>query len=334
MNISVLLCLSAAALAASAAGEFFYSCRSLAGVSKNTEGADYRALKIFQLLKSLDCRKCGFDSCYDFSEAVCERPELVNLCIHSSQTIIKNAVHIWGYEPVFDNGLSARLFCTAGVAQCAEKYRYYGAKTCAGVKLLWEGNRECIYGCVGLHDCVKVCPVSAIEIIDGFLPRIDEEKCIGCGRCAGACPFGVIKLMERGHKTYIRCRTFDNGALVHKICSSGCISCMVCVKSCPYYAIDVSMKVPRIDEDKCVNCGICAAKCPLGIIASKSVNERIVSIVKDRCNMCGICAQICPVAAISGEAGKPHEVVTEKCIGCGICINRCPKEAIILKMSE
>ncbi len=337
MNIAVLLYLAVAVAAMSSAGEFFYSRRSSAGlsaVSKNVGAADDRALKIFQLLKSIDCRKCGFESCYDFAAAACERPEIVNLCAHSSQTIIKNAEHIWGYAPVFDNNFSARLFCTAGVFNCAEKYRYYGTKSCAGVKLLWEGNRECIYGCVGLRDCVKVCPVNAIELVDDFLPRINEDKCIGCGRCAEVCPFDVIKIMDRAHKTYIRCRTKDSGALVHKICSSGCISCMVCAKTCPYYAVDLSAKVPRINGDKCVDCGICAAKCPLGIIASKSVNEQIVYIVEQKCNMCGICAQICPSAAIVGDSKTPYRVITEKCIGCGICIARCPKSAIILKISE
>lgn len=324
-------------MSAVAGVEFFYSARSSAGPAgrgKNGAPADDRVLKIFQLLKSTDCRKCGFASCYEFAQAACDAPELVNLCVHSSRAIIKNADRIWGYSPVFDNNLSARLFCAAGAANCSEKYRYYGTKSCAGVKLLWEGNRECIYGCVGLHDCVKVCPVGAIEIVDNFLPRISEEKCVGCGKCAQVCPFDVIKIMDRGHKTFIRCRTKDPGAMVHKICSSGCISCMVCVKACPYHAIELSAKVPRIDSAKCVNCGICAAKCPLGIIASKGVNEKIVSIIGEKCNMCGICAQICPSSAIVGDAKTPYKVVTEKCIGCGICIGRCPREAIIEKMSE
>jgi electron transport complex protein RnfB len=109
---------------------------------------------------------------------------------------------------------------------------------------------------------------------------------------------------------------------------------MVCFKACPYHAIDLSAKVPRIDSAKCVNCGICAAKCPLGIIASKGVNEKIVSIIAEKCNMCGICSQICPSSAIVGDDKTPYKVVTEKCIGCGICIGRCPREAIIEKMSE
>lgn len=331
-----MLYLAGFVLCCSAVAEYFYHRRSSAGPAAANGGApaDDRALKIFQLLKSTDCRKCGFSSCYEFALAACEAPELVNLCAHSSQTIIKNAAYIWGYSPVFDNNLSARLLCAAGGSSCAEKYRYYGTKSCAGVKLLWEGNRECIYGCVGLHDCVKVCPAGAIEVVDDFLPLINECKCVGCGKCALVCPFDVIKIMERDKRTFIRCRTKDPGSVVHRICSSGCISCMVCHKACPYHAIDLSAKVPRVATDKCVDCGICAAKCPLGIIASKGVNEKIVSIVEEKCNMCGICAQVCPLAAIAGDSATPYRVITEKCIGCGICVGRCPKEAIIEKMSE
>jgi len=48
--------------------------------------------------------------------------------------------------------------------------------------------------------CVVVCPQAAIrrlEIIPaGYEYRVDENLCIGCGFCAGACPCGVWNLVE------------------------------------------------------------------------------------------------------------------------------------------
>jgi len=46
--------------------------------------------------------------------------------------------------------------------------------------------------CTGCGDCVDVCPVNAIEIIDGK-SHIDPEKCIGCGFCQGVCSYDAIR---------------------------------------------------------------------------------------------------------------------------------------------
>ena len=46
--------------------------------------------------------------------------------------------------------------------------------------------------CTGCGDCEEVCPVDAIEIIDGK-SHIDPEKCIGCGFCQGVCSYDAIR---------------------------------------------------------------------------------------------------------------------------------------------
>lgn len=50
--------------------------------------------------------------------------------------------------------------------------------------------------CVSCGSCLKVCPVHAIEIIDGITAQVDFEKCIGCGKCAKECPASVIEIKE------------------------------------------------------------------------------------------------------------------------------------------
>jgi len=43
--------------------------------------------------------------------------------------------------------------------------------------------------------CARVCPADAIEVDDdGVVLSAAPERCIGCGSCALACPFGVPKL--------------------------------------------------------------------------------------------------------------------------------------------
>jgi len=50
--------------------------------------------------------------------------------------------------------------------------------------------------CTGIGDCVKICPVHAIEI-NGERASFDQSKCIGCGKCVVTCPSGAIKLVQR-----------------------------------------------------------------------------------------------------------------------------------------
>lgn len=55
------------------------------------------------------------------------------------------------------------------------------------------GNEKCI----GCEACIKVCPESAIENIEGKA-FIHKEKCIGCGECITVCPVQAIALDQWG----------------------------------------------------------------------------------------------------------------------------------------
>jgi len=90
--------------------------------------------------------------------------------------------------------------------------------------------RRCEYG-----TCVQACPVEALERDDaGVLSRY-SMRCIGCGSCAHACPFGTI---------YIDLLRYQ---------LSGCDLCRdralgeppLCVPSCPYGALEYR----EVEED-------------------------------------------------------------------------------------
>lgn len=50
--------------------------------------------------------------------------------------------------------------------------------------------------CPKNHKCpaVKVCPVSALSQKDYEAPKVDEIKCIRCGKCANFCPMNALVL--------------------------------------------------------------------------------------------------------------------------------------------
>jgi carbon-monoxide dehydrogenase iron sulfur subunit len=68
--------------------------------------------------------------------------------------------------------------------------------------------------------CAKSCPVEAIRRAHGIV-IVDKEKCIGCGECVKACPFGAMKLHP------------DTGKAIN------CDLCGLCVKYCPPVALKI-----------------------------------------------------------------------------------------------
>ena len=48
--------------------------------------------------------------------------------------------------------------------------------------------------CPQNHKCpiIRVCPVGAITQEGNGLPKIDEEKCIECGKCVRYCAMGAV----------------------------------------------------------------------------------------------------------------------------------------------
>ena len=53
--------------------------------------------------------------------------------------------------------------------------------------------------CPQNHRCpaIAVCPKKAISQKGWFsLPVVDEDQCIGCGKCVHYCPMGAIRMGE------------------------------------------------------------------------------------------------------------------------------------------
>jgi Nif-specific ferredoxin III len=73
-----------------------------------------------------------------------------------------------------------------------------------------------------------------------FVAALDEEKCIGCGRCFKVCPRGVLELVglnEDGEYVHVDEDDDDDGEYEKKVMTLAhkelCIGCTACSRICP-----------------------------------------------------------------------------------------------------
>jgi protein NrfC len=105
--------------------------------------------------------------------------------------------------------------------------------------------------------CVKVCPTGALraDARCGNVRMVDKEKCIGCGRCYGACPYTPSRAFLAADKAY------DNVAKSRKcdLCADapyhwdeaggGPDGKQACVAVCPVGAIMFTKEIPTQEGD-------------------------------------------------------------------------------------
>ena len=73
-----------------------------------------------------------------------------------------------------------------------------------------------------------------------FVQQINEEKCIGCGRCFRVCPRGVLELVgldEEGERIVLDPDGDEDEEYEKKVMTIAhqelCIGCTACSKICP-----------------------------------------------------------------------------------------------------
>ena len=64
--------------------------------------------------------------------------------------------------------------------------------------------------------------------VSGIVATVEEKKCIGCGICVEACPFGAISLEKVDKRKKA------------KVVTALCKGCGMCAASCPVFAVDVA----------------------------------------------------------------------------------------------
>lgn len=146
------------------------------------------------------------------------------------------------------------------------EFPYRAAYVACNPKCGVNPGDPCRYGCVGCGQCVEVCDSGAARIIDG-IAVIDRDKCTACGRCIEVCPRAVIRINEITDPIVVVCSNREPAAAAKQQCTTSCIGCGLCAKSCCSGAAKVEEGLAVIDRNLCLSCGLCAVQCPRGAIA-------------------------------------------------------------------
>lgn len=167
-------------------------------------------------------------------------------------------------------------------------FDYEGGEWNQASEGVWENSTFVYHVSVSCNHCdnpacTKVCPTGAMhKDSDTGLVSVDADKCIGCGYCAMACPYGA-PTVDRDLKHSVKCDGCANRVAEGKnpICTEACLL------RCLYFG----------DKDEMAQKGELAALAPL---PDSSYTEPNLYIREP------LCAK--PSGDTSGHVANPKEV--------------------------
>lgn len=227
-----------------------------------------KAEEIAEHLPGMNCGACGFPGCFAYAQELAKDKN--KFFTSTCATVLQEPDMLKGLENVLDIEVDPSKINKKAVAHCYGNSGvigdYSGIKTCRAATNLLGGYKRCPYGCLGLGDCVAVCPNDAISIDEKRkVAVINPDKCTGCGLCVAKCPKGIIHLVPANANIVYSCsyRSLRNIPGREK-CDEGCLHCRKCFKACENGAIiwNEEKAVPEFDFSKCTLCGECIKACP------------------------------------------------------------------------
>lgn len=127
------------------------------------------------LLPQTQCRRCGYEGCRPYAQAIAEGKADINRCPPGGvETLHALAQRLDRSPPTPDT-------------ECGE----FGVQ-----KLVWIDPERCI----GCARCLPPCPVDAIVGAARHLHVVVEAECTGCELCIAPCPVDCIVLLSRSER--------------------------------------------------------------------------------------------------------------------------------------
>lgn len=127
------------------------------------------AEQINERLPQTQCRRCGYDACLPYAEAIAEGKADINRCPPGGAQGIEVLARLTGREVIPLD------------PECGLEGPFQVA--------VIDPER-----CIGCLLCIKACPVDAIVGAFKRLHTVVEQDCTGCELCIPACPVDCISL--------------------------------------------------------------------------------------------------------------------------------------------
>ncbi|MBT8206000.1 MAG: Fe-S cluster domain-containing protein [Eudoraea sp.] len=241
--------------------------------------------EVEELLPAANCAGCGFPGCKSFAEKLVTTDDISDLfCPVGGNDVMKLVSETLGKEVAEKDPTVAVVRCQGGCDVRPKTTEYQGPRSCAISALIYSGETDCQFGCLGDGDCVEVCKFDAMYMDEETgLPVVITDKCTSCGMCVDACPRDIIEMRpkhKRDLKIFVGCLNEEKGGIARKACSVACIGCSKCVDACPKEAIVMKNNLAYIDPEYCTLCRKCVPVCPTNSIIETNFPPRKVKTVE------------------------------------------------------
>lgn len=135
-----------------------------------------RADAIDAVLPQTQCRRCGYEGCRPYAEAIAAGVADINQCPPGGQATIDALAALLGRKTMPLNPAN-------------------GVEAAPVVALIDEQR------CIGCAKCLPACPVDAIVGAQHYMHTVIAEQCTGCELCIPPCPVDCISLVPLRDET-------------------------------------------------------------------------------------------------------------------------------------
>lgn len=225
--------------------------------------------QVAELIPGANCGACGFAGCNDYVEALVAGKAKPGHCPSQSADALQKMCELLGVasEP---HSEKVAVVCCSGTDQYAIRRAFYnGVNDCHSAMQVAGGAKGCVYGCLGLGSCSRVCPFGAIEMRTDHIAVVHPELCVGCGKCVTACPRRIIKLVPKSAPLHVFCVSPERGAVKRKVCKAACIGCRKCVKAAGEKQMFINGFLASVNYENPPDVGIVTV-CPAQVLRTEA----------------------------------------------------------------